>query len=138
MSGGAHAAAHAAAEAKRRRNLEEEVMTGYSAEQLNEGWEFKIVRSATSAFRKPEVLMRVLERESLGGWELVEKFDDGRLRLKRPVAARRNDATLPRGYNAYRTRYGVGEGGLAAWITLGILAAIGVVMGIVYLTTGSL
>lgn len=82
--------------------------------------------------------MRVLEVESLGGWELVEKFDDGRLRLKRPVAARRNDATLPKGYNPYQTRYGMGEGGLALWVMLGIFTAIGVVVGIIYLTQGSL
>lgn len=113
-------------------------MTRYSAEELNGSWEFKIMRSATSAFRKPEVLMRVLEVESLGGWELVEKFDDGRLRLKRPVAARRNDATLPKGYKPYQTRYGIGEGRLALWVMLGIFTATGIVLGLVYLAQGSL
>lgn len=113
-------------------------MTRYNADELSGNWEFKIMRSATSAFRRPEVLMKVLETERLGAWELVEKFDDGRLRLKRPVAARRNDATLPRGYNPYQTRYGISEGGLAIWVTLAILLAIGLVLGVIYLTQGSL
>ena len=40
-----------AAAAQRRREEEEEEMTGYSAEDLAEGWEFKIVRSAVSKSR---------------------------------------------------------------------------------------
>ncbi len=37
---------------------------------------------------------------------MLEKFDDHRLRLKRPVEARQRDATLPEGIDPYRTQYG--------------------------------
>src|SRR5436309_2455427 len=87
MSGGAAAAA--AAEARRRQ--EEEEMTSYSENDLSEGWEFKILRSNMNAFRKPENLKMYLEEEGRAGWILVEKFDDKRLRLKRPASARRGD-----------------------------------------------
>ena len=49
-------AAAAAAAARRRREQEEEIMTGYSAQELAEGWEFKIVRSVTSGFKRPDFL----------------------------------------------------------------------------------
>src|ERR1043165_7026103 len=49
-------AAVAAAAAMARQRREEEEMSGYSAQELAEGWEFKIVRSATSAFKRPEFL----------------------------------------------------------------------------------
>ena len=62
MSGGASAgAAAAAAHAAQLRQQEEEEMTRYSAEELAGDWEFKILRSNTAAFRKPEVLRRVCE-----------------------------------------------------------------------------
>ena len=48
-------AAAAAAERRRRRNLEEEQMTAYRKDDLEQGWEFKILRSATAQFRKPEI-----------------------------------------------------------------------------------
>ncbi len=64
-------------------------MAGYTPQELAEGWEFKFVRSSTSAFRKPEFLRRVLEEEGRSGWVLLEKFDNGRIRLKRPMSARR-------------------------------------------------
>jgi hypothetical protein len=85
MSGGAAAAAAAAAAARRRQ--EEEEMTRYSENDLSEGWEFKILRSNMNAFRKPENLKKYLEEEGRAGWVLVEKFDDNRLRLKRPASA---------------------------------------------------
>jgi hypothetical protein len=57
----------------------------------------------------------VLE-ESRAGWVLVEKFDDGRLRFKRPVTAREKDAQLPAGVDPYRTRYGMNEADVALLI----------------------
>ena len=45
---GAHVAAHAAQE-KKKRQQEEEEMTRYTDKELTEDYEFKIVRSATSA-----------------------------------------------------------------------------------------
>ncbi len=49
-------------------------MTGYTPEELASGSEFKILRSATSAFRRPEFLRQVLDEEKEAGWTLVEKI----------------------------------------------------------------
>ena len=83
VGAGAGAAAVAAAAAELCRQEEEE-MTPYSAKDLDEGWEFKILRSNFGAFRRPEKLQAFLEEEKRGGWTLVEKFDDQRVRLKPP------------------------------------------------------
>jgi hypothetical protein len=112
MAGGAAAGAAAAAAAHRRQEEEEEEhMATYSDKELSEGWEFKILRSNTRAFRQPERLKAILEEEARAGWVLVEKFDDGRIRLKRPATARRADSEL--GFDPYRTRIGISEAGLA-------------------------
>lgn len=100
------AAAHAA---KRRRlfaEQEEEEMTNYSNDDLNNNWEFKIVRSETDIFRRPEVFQQLLAEEQIAGWEMVEKLDDRRVRFKRNKDARRRDIRLPEGYDPYRTTYG--------------------------------
>lgn len=110
---GAHIAIHAAQKRRERRGKEEEEMTGYTEDELSQGWEFKIVRSATGAFSNPARLQAVLEAEALAGWTLVEKFDDSRVRLKRPAKASRKDALLPQGVDPYRTQYGPSEGQLA-------------------------
>jgi hypothetical protein len=60
----AGAGAAAAAAAQRRRREEEEHMTGYAPTDLAEGWEFKILRSATGSFKNPERLREALEQES--------------------------------------------------------------------------
>ena len=57
--------------ARRRREQEEEATTGYSAQELADGWEFKIVRSATSGFKRPDFLTQVLEEERRAGWTLL-------------------------------------------------------------------
>src|SRR5450755_1844860 len=119
MSGGAAAAA-AAAEARRRQ--EEEEMTSYSENDLSEGWEFKILRSNMNAFRKPENLKMYLEEEGRAGWILVEKFDDNRLRLKRPASARRGDAAL--NFDPYRTQVGLSD-------TRMVLLILGIVFGVI-------
>jgi len=93
-------------------------MTGYSQADLTEGWEFKILRSATNVFRNPDCLRQALEEEARAGWVLVEKFDNQRLRLKRPASARAGDAAL--GFDPYRTSYGMSPGKLTL-IVLGIV-----------------
>jgi hypothetical protein len=105
MSAGAAAVAAAAAEAERRRREEEEEMTKYSDAELQAGWEFKILRSNTAAFRKPAVFQKACTEEAAAGWVLVEKFDDQRLRFKRPVSAREKDSSLD--FDPYRTQYGI-------------------------------
>lgn len=116
MSAGASAAAASAAAAaeKRRQMQEEEEMTGYRADELAQDYEFKILRSATGAFRWPERLQQVLAEEAHAGWTLVEKFDDSRLRLKRPASARERDGKL--GLDAYRTYVGPSPNVMAVMI----------------------
>ena len=107
-SGGAAAAAAAAA--RRRQTMlaeEEEDMAPYTQDDLSNDWEFKIVRSESGAFRKPEVLKTLLEAEARSGWVMLEKFDDSRIRFKRPRSARTRDALLPPDVNPYRTQYGI-------------------------------
>ncbi len=107
-TGGATAAA-AAAERRRRMMLaeEEEDLAGYTQDDLSDNWEFKIVRSESAAFRKPEVLKKLLEEEARAGWVMLEKFDDSRIRFKRPRSARTRDILLPPDVDPYRTQYGI-------------------------------
>ncbi len=115
------AAIAAAAEQQRRMREEEEEMTPYAQQDLSLDWEFKILRSATGIFKKPEELRRFLDEEGRAGWVLVEKFDDTRLRLKRPAAARERDGKLD--LDPYRTYVGPSPNTVA-------LATVGIVLGI--------
>jgi len=98
MSNGAFVAtsaattAAAAAHAAKMRD-EEENMTGYNKEDLN-GWEFKIVRSSMGTFSNYEKVQEVCRQEAKAGWELVEKFDQCRLRFKRRTDMRSKDQFL--------------------------------------------
>ena len=114
-AGGAAAAAAAA----QRLREEEEEMTAYSPRDLADDWEFKIVRSAMSTFRNPEKLRAMLEEEARAGWVLVEKFDDQRIRLKRPAHAKQLDGKLD--FDPYRTQVGTAD----AKAALFVLASIG-------------
>jgi len=119
----AHAAAHAAAQ-KKKRQQEEEEMTRYTRDELENDWEFKIVKSATGRFSKREIVEQVRAEEAIAGWVMVEKFDDNRIRFKRPVSAQRNDPNLPPGIDPYRTTFGISEGGLGLTI-VGIMIGVG-------------
>ena len=103
----ASGSAAAAAAARRRLLEEEEEMTQYSAQDLGGEWEFKIVRANWGVFRNPAVLAKLVAEEAQAGWILLEKFDNTRVRFKRPVSARRDDARLPGGVDPYRTQYGM-------------------------------
>jgi len=109
MSYGAIGATTGAAAARHRQMLlekEEEEMTQYTQDDLDHDWEFKIVRSNSTAFRKREVLDKLLEEEARAGWTMLEKLDDSRIRFKRPSRARAQDAYLPPDVDPYRTHYG--------------------------------
>ena len=82
-------------------------MASYTQDDLRNDWEFKIVRSNTAAFRKTEVLNKLLEEEAQTGWVMLEKLDDSRIRFKRPRSARAKDAYLPDGVDPYHTQYGI-------------------------------
>lgn len=128
MSGAHAAAGHAAAE-KKKKQEEEEEMTKYTSDELGADWEFKIVRSATGAFSKYNKVEQVKAEEAVAGWVMVEKFDDNRLRFKRPRSAQQNDFNLPPGIDPYRSTIGISEGGLAFLI----LGTMGVLAGLIYL-----
>jgi len=120
---GAVIAAAAASQARLQLLQEEEELTQYSDHDLSEDWEFKIVRSGTAAFRKPEEFAKLLEEEARFGWVLLEKLDDGRVRFKRKVGSR---PRLPLGEHEgdpYRSVYGMVQSRQAAVI---VLVAIGV------------
>lgn len=135
---GAIAAVHAANEARRRQEQEEEEMTKYTNEDLDQNWEFKIVRAYFPVFRKPEVFQSLLEEEALAGWELVEKLDDQRIRFKRRREARRKDATLPLGIDPYRTQYGrnTNTTGIVIGITSALLL-VGIFVAIYFMNSST-
>lgn len=124
---GAMVAAH-----HQRMLAEEERMATYTSEDLEEDWEFKIVRSSSSAFGKREELQKLLQEEAVAGWTMVEKFDDSRIRFKRPRKAREQDAFLPEGVDPYRTQYGA-PAVLYAVLVVGILLLIVFVLAFVAL-----
>lgn len=99
-------------------------MTSYDQKNPGDGWEYKILRANGNAFRNRNKLEQVREEEAMAGWELVEKFDDKRLRFRRPMSAQMNDDQLPSGPDPYRTQYGIGEGILGAIIMIAVVGAI--------------
>ena len=123
----------AAAAAARRERKEEETMTSYTQTDLIEGWEFKILRSVTGAFGKPDRLRQALEEEARAGWVLVEKFDNQRVRLKRPASARAGDAGL--GLDPYRTSYGMSEWKFFFTIMGIVLGSVALLLLIIFIAT---
>lgn len=116
-TGGAVAAAIIAKKRREQKQKEEEIMTKYSSDDLD-GWEFKIVRSATESFKNMEKVQALCNEEAKSGWEMIEKFDNGRIRFKRKIQMRSQDSLAE--IDPYRTSYGIGEGGLVTLI-IGIL-----------------
>ena len=118
----------AAAAAARRMREEEENMTNYNADDL-EGWEFKIVRASTRKFKDYEAVRQVCDEEARAGWEMVEKFDDYRIRFKRKTDKRAGDRHLD--IDPYRSIVGIGQGSLATIITAASLVALGIIIMVV-------
>jgi hypothetical protein len=120
--------AEAAAAARRKRQQEEEEVTPFNTDPCG-AVEYKIIRSATGAFKDPAKFRAALEEEARAGWELVEKLDDARARLRRAVAWRQKDGELD--YDPYRIRVGLSEAALALRIVLGVLGGMVVLIGLV-------
>ncbi|MBN2226657.1 MAG: hypothetical protein JW763_04780 [candidate division Zixibacteria bacterium] len=118
---GGMAAIAASAARKKRMEEQEEKMTTYDKNDL-QGWEFKIVRSAFGAFRNPEKVRRLCEEEARTGWEMLEKFDDSRIRFKRRTDRRSSDQYLEKSVDPYRTGYS--SGGSAPAIIIGAIVAL--------------
>ena len=112
-----------AAAAKRKRDLEreEEEVTPLNSDPSG-AVEYKIIRSAAGGFKKPEKFRAALEEEARAGWELVEKLDDSRVRLRRSIVWRQKDGELAQ--DPYRIKVGIRDSVLALWIVAG-LAIIG-------------
>jgi hypothetical protein len=127
---GAAAAAAAAARARE----EEESLTPYNKEDL-EGWEFKIMRSNFGRFGNYELVQKLCQEEARAGWEMVEKFDDYRIRFKRRIDRRSGDRQLD--FNPYRTTIGFGEGRIVAIVLVGIAALVaGILAFVLYMEQG--
>jgi len=127
---GATMAAITAAKAAREKQNEEENMTSYHKEDLD-GWEFKIVRANTEKFANFETIQKLCQEESKAGWEMVEKFDNNRIRFKRRVEMRSKDQYLD--IDPYRTTYGISSGKLGFLIAGSVLITVGLILTLVLL-----
>lgn len=120
---------------KRRRQQEED--RRYAVNDLEAGWEFKIVRTYIGTFRNPKMLQKLVDEEARAGWELLELFDDSRVRFKRRRSEKAKDVLLPPGINPYRTIFRMASPSMTvAWVIL-----IGIVVGLfactmIYVMTG--
>ncbi|MEX2335258.1 MAG: hypothetical protein WD600_13430 [Pseudohongiella sp.] len=79
--------------------------------------EYKIVQSTTPHFAKAANLKAVLDEEAQSGWQLVEKFDNYKIRLQRDISHRTGDSS--HSVDAYRTQVG-----LSNWVTYSAAAVI--------------
>jgi hypothetical protein len=104
-------------------------MTPYRPEDLAENWEFKILRAPTGIFRNPETLRAILEEEARGGWILVEKFDDTRIRLKRRPSAKKTLDEIPDGYDPYRSTVGTAGSAIVVMALVGLGLALVLLFG---------
>jgi hypothetical protein len=105
-------------------------MTNYLAEDLDNDWEFKIVRSERGAFRKPETFQRLMQEEAAADWEMVEKLDDRRVRFKRRKESRRRDATLPQGVDPYRTQFDPRASRTLVLVLIGLVTMVALAVGV--------
>jgi len=122
------AAAAAAAARKKAEEQEEQELTKYNGDDLD-GWEFKIVRSFTGAFKKYDTVEKLCVEEAKAGWELVEKFDNYRIRFKRQISNRAGDRN--RQVDPYRTNYGFASSSFGLVIAGSVLLLVGVIVFIV-------
>ncbi len=126
----ANGTAAASATAERRKREEEEEMTAYSPEDLNK-YEFKIVRANWGVFGNSRKFTQLLQEEAQAGWELVEKFDNERVRFKRSLSLRDRDNLLPAGVDPYRTHYGMPPLMFALMIIFITLAVLAIIFGLI-------
>lgn len=90
--------------ANRRREQEEtEAIERLSADDSENRYEYKILRSSPGAFTKPDRTSQVLMEQSLFGWELAEKIDDSRLILVRDRKMRERDPYVASEMDPYLT-----------------------------------
>ncbi|MEZ5357831.1 MAG: hypothetical protein R3F48_03305 [Candidatus Zixiibacteriota bacterium] len=119
-AGGAAAAAIAAAKHAEKMRKEEEELATYNSDDMDR-WEFKIVRANTQYFKKPENLRKICDEESRNGWEMVEKFDNYRVRFKRRIDRRTSAGASD--IDPYRTQVGISQGPMV-FLILGIIGVL--------------
>ena len=100
----------------------------YSPEDLDEGWEFKVVRGGPDAFSARQSLDHLMAQESRAGWIMLEKLDDSRVRFKRPAAAKQHDTSLPAGIDPYRTDLTSPPAWWALLLVIGVLGGIALML----------
>ena len=105
-------------------------MTKYSADEI-EGWEFKIVRAATRKFKNQDFLRQTCEEEARSGWEMLEKFDNCRIRFKRKTENR--DRDQHRDIDPYRTQVGMSSERLGFVIAMSVLLGTGALVAAIAL-----
>lgn len=110
----------AAAAAAKRKTIEEQESNHHL--RFGRDWEFKIVRAVWPSFRRRENLERLLAEEAGAGWRLVEKLDNNRVRLARPVSERSRQ--LSPSIDPYRSWWGVPQAWIVFWLILAVLAPI--------------
>ena len=93
--------------------------------------EYKIIRSATGAFKDPAKFRAALDEEARAGWELVEKLDNSRARLRRSTECRKRDADL--GQDPYRIQVGMSEAAFAVSIVVAVLCGVALLLGTIAL-----
>lgn len=91
--------------------------------------EYKILRSATGAFKDPAKFRAALDDEAGAGWELAEKLDNSRARLRRSTECRKRDAEP--GHDPYRTQVGMSEAAVAASIIMAVLLGVALLIGVI-------
>lgn len=124
---GASAAIAAAAHAKKMRE-EEEKLTNYKSDDMDK-WEFKIVRANTQYFKKAENLRRICDEEARNGWEMVEKFDNYRVRFKRRTDRRSSSGSSD--IDPYRTNIGIAQGSIV-FLVLGIVGVLAGALALIF------
>ncbi len=97
----------------------------------DDGYEYKILRSAWGSFRWSSSLRAALDHEARAGWDLFEKLDNNRVRLRRPVTCRAQDAELHQ--DPYRTWVGPTEGMMVGVVVLGIVIVMFTIIALVNL-----
>lgn len=127
------AGAAAAAAAKRRQEYEEEEEATLMNTDPSGMVEYKILRSVTKAFRNPAFFQQILQEEGQAGWQLVEKLDDNRVRLRRSIEWRGKDGQLTQ--DPYRTQVGISDVKLVFLILGSIFGTLLVIFITVFLLT---
>lgn len=130
VTDGSGAAAQVAEEDRQRRVEEEEEMNMMNSDYSGTV-EYKIIRSATGAFKDPAKFQAALDAEGIAGWDLVEKLDNHRARLRRSTECRKNDAGL--GQDPYRIQVGMSEVSVAVAIAIGVLVTLLLVLVVFWL-----